>query len=264
VSRLARKRFGQNFLVDRAVIRRIIDTIGPVAGELLIEIGPGHGAITTPLLDSGAELMVVEIDRDLAMALQQRYSQQPLLTIRQADALQTDFGELAGGRPYRLVGNLPYNISTPLVFHVLGLAQPPLDMHFMLQKEVVERLAAAPGGKDYGRLGVMCQNRCEVTPLFTIGPDAFEPAPRVESMFVRLRPRGEPVSGHALLDPLDRVVRAAFSKRRKTLRNSLAGLLTEAQMTEVDIDPGLRAEQLSLEDFIQLARLVSLHGKLGR
>lgn len=264
MSRLARKRFGQNFLVDHAVIRRIIDTIGPVAGDLLIEIGPGHGAITTPLLDSGAELMVVEIDRDLAMALQQRYSQQPLLTIRQADALQTDFGELAGGRPYRLVGNLPYNISTPLVFHVLGLAQPPLDMHFMLQKEVVERLAAAPGGKDYGRLGVMCQNRCEVTPLFTIGPDAFEPAPRVESMFVRLRPRGEPVSGHALLDPLDRVVRAAFSKRRKTLRNSLAGLLTEAQMTEVDIDPGLRAEQLSLEDFIQLARLVSLHGKLGR
>lgn len=255
MSRLARKRFGQNFLVDHAVIRRIIDTIGPVAGDLLIEIGPGHGAITTPLLDSGAELMVVEIDRDLAMALQQRYSQQPLLTIRQADALQTDFGELAGGRPYRLVGNLPYNISTPLVFHVLGLAQPPLDMHFMLQKEVVERLAAAPGGKDYGRLGVMCQNRCEVTPLFTIGPDAFEPAPRVESMFVRLRPRGEPVSGHALLDPLDRVVRAAFSKRRKTLRNSLAGLLTEAQMTEVDIDPGLRAEQLSLEDFIQLARL---------
>lgn len=254
MNRPARKRFGQNFLTDESVIRRIVDTIAPAAGQLLIEIGPGRAALTRALLTTGVDLLVVEIDRDLAADLEQRFSSEDRMQVHQADALQTDFGELAMGRDYRLVGNLPYNISTPLIFHILDQQHRPLDMHFMLQKEVVQRMAAPPGGRSYGRLSVMCQNRCEIAPLFEVGPGSFDPRPKVDSGFVRLTPHAVPLSGYQLEDALDQVVRHAFSKRRKTLRNSLSGLLDADAMQLAGVDPALRAEQLSLDSFVSLAR----------
>jgi len=253
MSHRARKRFGQNFLVEDAVIRRIVDAIAPAKGELLIEIGPGRGALTVPLVGSGADLLVLEIDRDLAGTLQARYEGRADIRVICGDALQTDPGELADDRAYRLVGNLPYNISTPLVFHVLESRKAPVDMHFMLQKEVVERMAAKPGGKRYGRLSVMCQNQCEVVPLFDIDRSSFDPAPKVQSTLVRLLPRREPLSGYAQMPDLNRVVRQAFSRRRKTLRNSLEGLIDANALESLGIDAGLRAEQLSVPDFIRLA-----------
>lgn len=253
MKRTARKRFGQNFLTDSDVIRRITDTIAACNGQLLIEIGPGRAAITRSLLDSGADIMVVEIDRDLVRELENRFGNHPRLQIHNQDALKTDFGILAQGRAYRLVGNLPYNISTPLIFHLLGLQHPPVDMYFMLQKEVVKRMAAEPGNRDYGRLSIMCQNRCEVSPLFEIGPGSFDPMPKVDSGFVRLVPRAEPLSGLALEPRLNQVVRQAFSLRRKTLRNSLRGLLDTTQIQAAGIDPGQRAEQLGLDQFVMLA-----------
>ena len=257
MNRPARKRFGQNFLTDENVIHRITDTIAPQSGELLIEIGPGRAALTASLLESGADLIVVEIDRDLAGDLEQRFSSRQGIQIHTHDALQTDFGKLAQGRPYRLVGNLPYNISTPLIFHVLELSQAPVDMHFMLQKEVVQRMAATPGNKSYGRLSVMCQNLCEVSALFEVGPASFEPRPKVDSAFVRLLPRPAPLSGIHLAADLERVVKQAFSLRRKTLRNSLATLLSKEQIQQAGVDPGQRAEQLSLEQFFALASSLS-------
>ena len=254
MNRPARKRFGQNFLIDENVIRRITKTIAPADGELIIEIGPGRAALTRSLLERSADIAVVEIDRDLARDLEQRFSDQQGLSIHNQDALRTDFGAVAGGRRYRLVGNLPYNISTPLIFHVLKLKHPPVDMHFMLQKEVVTRMAAGPGGRDYGRLSVMCRNRCNVTPLFDVGPESFDPRPRVTSGFVRLEPLETPVSGLDMESSLEQVVRQAFSQRRKTLRNSLSALLTPEQISLANADPGTRAEQLSLEQFIALAQ----------
>jgi len=256
VSHRTRKRFGQNFLVDEAVIRRIADAVAPREGDLLIEIGPGRAALTTALLESGAEVVAVEIDRDLAAELGRRFEGEPRLRLVQGDALRTDFAELAGGHPYRLVGNLPYNISTPLLFHLFECRPPPLDMHFMLQREVVRRMAAEPGGRDWGRLGVACRNLCEVTPLFDIGPESFDPPPRVDSAFVRLVPRAAPLSGTELLPALDEVARTAFSLRRKTLRNSLKGLLGAAQIESAGIDPALRPEQLTLDQFVALARIL--------
>ena len=252
----ARKRFGQNFLVDQDIIHRIRDVIAPATDELLIEIGPGRAALTSALLDSGADLIAVELDRDLAASLEQQFATQARLKICQADALKTDFSSLAQGRPYRLVGNLPYNISTPLIFHILQLETPPSDMHFMLQKEVVDRMAAGPGSRVFGRLSVMVQNRCTVKPLFRVGPESFEPRPRVESSFVRLLPRATPLSGPELEPSLDRVVRQAFSLRRKTLRNSLAPLLSPEQMESVGVNPTFRAEQLDLDSFFALAKLL--------
>ncbi len=253
MKRPARKRFGQNFLTDSHVIRQITDTIAARSGQLLIEIGPGRAAITRTLLDCGADIIVVEIDRDLVRDLEARFEGHPHLQIHNLDALKTDFGSLALGREYRLVGNLPYNISTPLLFHILELHQPPVDMYFMLQKEVVKRMAAVPGGRDYGRLSIMCQNRCEVSPLFEIRPGAFDPKPKVDSSFVRLVPRATPLSGIELQPQLDQVVRKAFSLRRKTLRNSLRGRLEATQIEAAGVDPGQRAEQLSIDQFVTLA-----------
>jgi 16S rRNA (adenine1518-N6/adenine1519-N6)-dimethyltransferase len=256
LSARARKRFGQNFLADPRVITQIVGAVDPQPGEVIVEIGPGRAALTRPLLEAGAIIHALEIDRDLAAALRSEFGAHERLTIHQCDALHADPGELVGGHPYRLVGNLPYNISTPLLFHVLGLARPPRDMHFMLQYEVVRRIAAVPGSRAYGRLGVMCRNRCRATPLFTIGPESFSPAPAVQSGFIRLVPRGEPLSGTALESRLDRLVRTAFSTRRKTLRNSLRSLIPATAMEAAGVDPGLRAEQLSLEQFIALARQI--------
>jgi len=250
----ARKRFGQNFLVDQQAIGDILAAIAPRPGDLVIEIGPGHGALTRPLAASGARLIVVEIDRDLAARLQASGLDCEVVN---EDALRVDFAALAGGCPYRMVGNLPYNISTPLLFHLLGQEPAAVDLHFMLQKEVANRLAAGPGGRNYGRLSLACQNRCEVYSLFELGPEAFEPRPRVDSAFVRLVPRPAPLVEPALQEDFDRVVTRAFSQRRKTLRNSLRPLLSASEIENAGLDPIARPERLSLQDFIRLAACLS-------
>ncbi|MGD8384655.1 MAG: 16S rRNA (adenine(1518)-N(6)/adenine(1519)-N(6))-dimethyltransferase RsmA [Lysobacterales bacterium] len=251
-----RKRFGQNFLRDRRVIDRIIDSIAPAPADLLLEIGPGRGALTEPLLASGAELHVIEIDRDLVAALRQRFDE-GRLHIHNRDALKSDLASIAGLRPFRLVGNLPYNISTPLIFHCLRWSQQIRDMHFMLQKEVVDRLAAEPGSRTYGRLSVMARYRCRVAPLFEVMPESFAPAPKVSSVFLRLLPHDKPPFDAGAEGSLDRVVAAAFNQRRKTLRNALKTVLSAEQIQAAGVDPGQRAEQLHLAQFCALARLLS-------
>ncbi len=251
---VARKRFGQNFLHDGEVINRIIQCIDPQKDDLLVEIGPGRAALTHPLQESGAELHLIELDRDLVTRLQDVFAGCDNVTIHSIDALRADLSEITGGRPCRLVGNLPYNISTPLIFHLLQWHDLLIDMHFMLQKEVVERMAAAPGSRTYGRLSVMTQFRCQVIPLFDVQPGSFSPAPKVCSSIVCLKPLKQPPVDAGSFDKLNRVVRAAFSMRRKTLRNSLKNELTAEQILAAGVDPGQRAEQLSLEQFASLAR----------
>jgi 16S rRNA (adenine1518-N6/adenine1519-N6)-dimethyltransferase len=251
----ARKRFGQNFLSDPLVVRRIVDAISPQAEQLIFEIGPGQAALTLPLADSDAELHLVEIDRDLAGQLARRFEARTNVTLHLGDALKLNFADLAGQRPFRLVGNLPYNISTPLLFHLLQWSDLITDMHFMLQQEVVDRMAAEPGGRTWGRLSVMCQFHCAVTPLFTVPPEAFRPAPKVVSALVRLVPHDEPPVRISDFSRFERLVAQAFSMRRKTLRNSLRGLLDAETIAAAGVDPGLRAEALSLEQFAALADL---------
>jgi len=249
----ARKRFGQNFLHDPAVIQRIVAAVAPAPGQHLVEIGPGQGAITRPLLAACGELDVVELDRDLVGPLAERLADVGTLHIHNTDALRFDFCRLAGDARLRVVGNLPYNISTPLLFHLLGQSGCIEDMHFMLQKEVVARMAAAPGSGDYGRLSVMIQYHCEVIPLFGIGPGAFRPAPKVESAFVRLIPHPRPPVEVKDRATLEHVVRKAFSQRRKTLRNTLRGLLDEDAIRAAGVDPAARAGTLDLQQFAALA-----------
>ena len=248
-----RKRFGQNFLRDQGVIRRIITSIAPAPGDALVEIGPGQGAITTGLLRASGTLDVVELDRDLVRPLAQRCAGDGELRIHSADALTFDFCSLtpAGGR-LRVVGNLPYNISTPLLFHLLERIDCIRDMHFMLQREVVLRMAAEPGCKAYGRLSVMLQSRCRVTPLFDVPPAAFYPAPRVDSAFVRITPLADPP---VIRDParFARLVASAFNQRRKTLRNSLAKLIGSGVFEQAGVDPSLRADALPVAGFVRLA-----------
>lgn len=254
---IARKRFGQNFLHDQQVINRIISSIAPRDTDLLVEIGPGQAALTRPLLESGAELHLIELDRDLVARLQKQFSDESNIHIHSCDALKANLPEITGHRPFRLIGNLPYNISTPLIFHVLQWHALVVDMHFMLQKEVVDRMAASPGSRTYGRLSVMTQFRCHVTPLFDVLPESFSPVPRVISSIVCLRPLKAPPVDAGSFENLERIVSAAFSMRRKTLRNSLRDHLTADQIVAAGIDPGQRAEQLSLSQFAALAR--SLH-----
>jgi len=256
----ARKRFGQNFLHDQQVIDRIIASIAPRTDDLLIEIGPGQAALTRPLLASGAELHLIELDRDLVTHLEKQFSDQPNVIIHSCDALKANLPELTGQRPFRLIGNLPYNISTPLIFHVLQWSDLVIDMHFMLQKEVVERMAAAPGSRTYGRLSVMTQFRARVTRLFDVTPESFSPAPKVHSSIVRLEPLKTPPFDAGSIENLAKVVTAAFSMRRKTLRNSLRSVLDEGQILSAGIEPGQRAEQLSLSEFAALARLITYDG----
>lgn len=251
---VARKRFGQNFLHDQQVINRIVASIAPQPTDLLVEIGPGQAALTQPLLESGAELHIIEIDRDLVVQLEKRFAGHSNITIHSCDALKANLPEITGNRPFRLIGNLPYNISTPLIFHILQWHDLVIDMHFMLQKEVVDRMAAAPGSRTYGRLSVMTQFRCRVTPLFDVLPTSFTPVPRVSSSIVRLQPLKTPPADAGSFKNLQRVVIAAFSKRRKTLRNSLKELLSADEILAVGVDPGQRAEQLSLSQFAALAR----------
>jgi 16S rRNA (adenine1518-N6/adenine1519-N6)-dimethyltransferase len=258
-----RKRFGQHFLHDAKIIGRIIDAIDPKPGERLIEIGPGRGALTWPLLQRTDRLDVIEIDRDLAAALAaQAGTAAPgrKLQIHLQDALRTDFNALRGDGPkLRIVGNLPYNISTPLLFHLLESREAIADMHFMLQKEVVDRIVAAPGGKEYGRLGVMLSVFAQSERLFDVGRGSFHPPPKVTSAVLRLTPSVEPrhpgmsAIGAKAESTLRRVVTAAFSHRRKTLRNALSGLVEAQAMSDCGIDPQWRPEVLTPAQFVQLA-----------
>lgn len=259
----ARKRFGQHFLRDRSVIEHILAEFDPKPGDTVVEIGPGQGALTLPLLDRLGRLYVVELDRDLAAEIPRLCAGRGEVLVHAVDALQFDFTGLAEGRRLRIIGNLPYNISTPLLFHLLEQADAIHDMLFMVQKEVGERLAAPPGGKDYGRLSVMIQWRFEVERLFDVGPGAFTPPPRVDSSIVRLRPRER--AAYTVRDPqrLSRLVQAAFAQRRKTLRNSLRGLVTAEQLVQAGIDPDRRAETLSARDFMRLSEGIPDTAALG-
>jgi 16S rRNA (adenine1518-N6/adenine1519-N6)-dimethyltransferase len=249
----ARKRFGQHFLHDRNIIDKIIATIAPLPEDHIVEIGPGLGAITLPLLDRIGSFDAVEIDRDAIRHLNEVAQSHGTLRIHEGDALEFDFSTLAAGRKLRLVGNLPYNISTPLLFRLIEQREWFVDMHFMLQKEVVDRMAAGAGDDDYGRLSVMLAPWLIVEPLFDIGPGAFRPPPRVVSTFVRLKPHPQPPFALQDLRKFSSVVAAAFSQRRKTLRNSLKPLLTEQQIVLAGIDPGARAEVISPAGFAALA-----------
>ncbi len=252
-----RKRFGQNFLHDHSVINNIISTIQAKPGEHWVEIGPGKGALTEPLLKKGLRLEVVELDRDLVVLLTNMFRQYSQLQIHSTDALKFDFSALvADNEKLRIIGNLPYNISTPLMFHLLNSAYCIDDMHFMLQKEVVDRICAAPGSKKYGRLSVMMQYYCDPELLFVVPPESFEPAPKVMSAIVRLVPHQQPPVQVNDMGMLNRVVTQAFSQRRKTLRNSLKKLIDENAIIALDIDPALRAEALSLNDFAKLSNLL--------
>ncbi|TMN20289.1 16S rRNA (adenine(1518)-N(6)/adenine(1519)-N(6))-dimethyltransferase RsmA [Pseudoxanthomonas sp. X-1] len=251
----AKKSLGQHFLHERHYIDRIVQAVDPKPGDTLVEIGPGQGAITFPLLRRHGALTAIEFDRDLIAPLTAAAQGVGELTIIHRDVLSVDFTELAAGRTLRLVGNLPYNLSSPILFHALDHAASIADMHFMLQKEVVDRMAAGPGSKVYGRLSVMLQAYCEVTPLFVVPPGAFSPPPKVDSAVVRLVPR-DPVRIE-VRDPkrLEAVVRAAFGQRRKTLRNALSGVCEVTQIEAAGIRPDARAEQVAVRDFIALANL---------
>lgn len=255
---VARKRFGQNFLHDPSIISRIISAIRPRPEDHLIEIGPGLGALTEELLDGAGALEAVELDRDLIPVLRTKFFMYgDKFQIHEADALKFDFSSLRSDeRQLRVVGNLPYNISTPLIFHLLSFSGLISDMHFMLQKEVVERLAAQAGDPNYGRLGIMAQYYCRVEKLFLVPPGAFNPPPKVDSAIVRLTPYEElPLKAK---DPaiLQDVVRTAFGQRRKTLRNNLKPLLSADQLEAIGIDSSLRPERLTLAEFINIADTV--------
>jgi len=258
----ARKRFGQNFLHDPHVIKRIVDSIGAKAGEHMLEIGPGQGALTIPIVNSGARLDVVELDRDLAAWLQNHFADCERFKLHLGDVLKFDLHTLTTvPHSLRVVGNLPYNISTPCLFHLLSSVELISDMTFMLQKEVVQRLAAGPDDDNYGRLSVMVQYYCQVDHLFDVPPGAFKPAPKVTSAIVRLRPHAA-VSGklpYQVDDPalFQALVRDAFSQRRKTLKNCLTNLILELSPESLPVDLSLRAENLGVADFVQLCNAIS-------
>ncbi|MCQ8849989.1 16S rRNA (adenine(1518)-N(6)/adenine(1519)-N(6))-dimethyltransferase [Alteromonas sp. KS69] len=258
----ARKRFGQNFLHDDYVIGQIVSAINPQHEQNLVEIGPGLGALTDPVCDEVEALTVIELDRDLAKRLREHPFNGDKLTVIEQDAMTMDFTELAKTMPVkdkglRVFGNLPYNISTPLMFHLFSHAACVDDMHFMLQKEVVNRLAAGHGSKSYGRLSVMAQYYCKVMPVLNVPPGAFKPPPKVDSAVVRLIPHKTPPVDVVSVATLERVCAQAFNQRRKTIRNSLKESLTEAQISALGINPTVRAEVLSLQDFATIANAVS-------
>ena len=257
----ARKRFGQNFLHDPWIIERIVAAIHPQPGEAMIEIGPGLAALTDPIAQRVEHMSVIEIDRDLATRLASHPFLKDKLTIYQQDALTFDFAALATqlGKPLRVFGNLPYNISTPLMFALFSYSHAICDMHFMLQKEVVNRLVAAPNSKAYGRLSVMAQYYCKVIPVLEVPPSAFKPAPKVDSAVVRLIPHqhiAQPVDDMALFS---RIVTEAFTQRRKTIRNSLANFISAEQLTALGFDLNLRAENVSVEAYCRLANWIAHH-----
>jgi len=246
-----RKRFGQHFLTDPGVIDAIVAAISPHNDDVVVEIGPGQGAITRPLAKRAGTLHAIELDRDLAARLRKEYHDSTNVTLHEADALKFDFAAL--GDSLRIVGNLPYNISTPLLFHLLDYRQQIIDMHFMLQKEVVDRMAAPPGSKTYGRLSIMLGCRFQIDALFDVDRQAFEPPPDVTSAIVRLAPL--PADTYVINDEqvFAKLVAQAFSQRRKTIRNSLRTMLDESVLKSVGIDPGLRPEAIAIADYVRLA-----------
>lgn len=254
---IARKRFGQNFLIDPQVIADIVNAVAPKRGDCVVEIGPGLGALTDPLLKRLDHLHVVEIDRDIISRLKKKYSSDQL-TIHAGDALDFDFSSLSDAESsLHIVGNLPYNISTPLLFHLAGFAHLVYDMHFMLQKEVVERMVAEPGTSDFGRLSVMLQYRFVMDWLLDVPPESFEPAPKVDSAVIRLIPR---IPGEIVVKDESRfaaLVSAAFAQRRKMLRNNFKGILDDAGFEKLNISPTARAEDLSVEDYVRIANALT-------
>jgi 16S rRNA (adenine1518-N6/adenine1519-N6)-dimethyltransferase len=248
----ARKRFGQNFLHDPTVIQRIIDAIHPQKEDHIVEIGPGKGALTKLLLNHVDQLAVVEIDRDLIATLKTNFADENRLIIHEADALRVAFDSF-NRSDLRIVGNLPYNISTPILFHLLNYRDCIKDMLFMLQKEVVERICAKSGNKQYGRLSIMLQYYCDVESLFVIKPNAFTPSPKVDSAIVQLSPLAEPRYELHDHESLKIIVRDAFSQRRKTIRNALRKHLDETSIKDADIAPDSRAENLNIAEFVKLA-----------
>ena len=253
---IARKRFGQNFLHDKLVLADIIHAIAPQEGETMVEIGPGLGAMTQLLMKQLGQMHVVELDRDLVARLQSTFNPAQL-TIHAGDALKFDFSTIpvAPGQKLRVVGNLPYNISSPLLFHLAAIAPLVQDQHFMLQKEVVERMVAEPGSKTYGRLSVMLQWRYKMALMFVVPPTAFDPPPRVESAIVRMIPLEHMLPCDQ--ESLEAVVMKAFSQRRKVIRNCLAGMFTEQQIIDAGIDPSMRPETVGLVQYVALANLLT-------
>lgn len=251
----ARKRFGQNFLHDPQVIGRIVKAIAPKPNDLLVEIGPGLGALTEPVAEAAGHLTVIELDRDLAERLVQHPTLANKLTVHQADAMKFDFTSLAQeGKKLKIFGNLPYNISTPLLFHLFQYADLIENMHFMLQKEVVQRMTAVHGSKAFGRLSVMTQYYCEAMPVVEVGPGAFKPAPKVDSAVVRLLPRAVAERAAVPAEVLNRVCLEAFNQRRKTLRNCFSNFASAEQLEQLGLNPGLRPEQLAVADFVRVAQ----------
>jgi 16S rRNA (adenine1518-N6/adenine1519-N6)-dimethyltransferase len=251
----ARRRFGQNFLADPHYVARILDAVDPRPGDHVVEIGPGLGALTADLIARAGHIDAIEIDRDLAARLRATFAPERL-TLHEGDALAFDFARLPA--PLRIVGNLPYNVSTPLLFHLAAFAPRLADLHVMLQREVVARMAAVPGTPDYGRLTVMLQARFRVARLFVIPPGAFRPAPRVDSAFARLVPLGAAEAPRIADEALfARIVAAAFGQRRKTLRNALAGACDEARFAAAGVSPSARGETLAVADFARLANALA-------
>lgn len=259
----ARKRFGQNFLTDQFIIDSIVNAMNPLVGQAIVEIGPGLGALTEPVGERMDKMTVVELDRDLAARLHVHPKLKDKLTIIQQDAMTVDFGQIAKehGQSLRVFGNLPYNISTPLMFHLFSYTNAIADMNFMLQKEVVNRLVAGPGTKAYGRLSVMAQYYCQVIPILEVPPTAFTPAPKVDSAIVRLIPHKNipyPVQDIRILA---QITTQAFNQRRKTLRNSLGNIFSVEQLTKLGVDPSTRAENISVEQYCKMANWLSSQPK---
>lgn len=256
---LARKRFGQNFLNDAFVIDSIVSAIHPQKDDAMVEIGPGLGALTEPVGERLDKLTVIELDRDLAARLKTHPFLGPKLTIYQQDAMTMDFSELSRelGQPLRVFGNLPYNISTPLMFHLFSYTNAIQDMHFMLQKEVVNRLVAGPNSKAYGRLSVMAQYYCQIIPVLEVPPSAFTPAPKVDSAVVRLVPHATLPHPVKALRILSRLTTEAFNQRRKTIRNSLGNVFSVEVLNKLNIDPTLRAENLSVAQYCEMANYLA-------
>ena len=259
VTHKARKRFGQNFLHDHGVIRRIIHSIAPHESDQIVEIGPGLGALTEELLSEAGELDAIELDRDLPPILRTKFfNYGDKFRIHEADAMKFDFSSLRkGDKRLRIVGNLPYNISTQLIFHLLSHSDNVEDMHFMLQKEVVDRMAAGPGENNYGRLSIMAQYFCKVESLFTVPPGAFNPAPKVDSAIIRLTPYQTLPDVAEDKEQFETVVRTAFNMRRKTLRNNLKPLLSADDLESIGIDPTLRPERLSVANFVTISNFLT-------
>ena len=253
-----RKRFGQHFLHDKNIIDRIINVINPSPDQTIVEIGPGQGALTLPLLKRTGELHVVEIDRDLAQEITTLGKTHGTVHMHCVDALEFDLKNISD-KPIKVVGNLPYNISTPLIFHLLGQMDGISEMIFMLQEEVVDRLIAGPGSKTYGRLSVMVQSQCMVEKLFRVGHGAFKPPPKVGSAVVRLTPHHQAIAEIKNHAAFTLIVRECFNQRRKVLRNALRNLLTSEQIQSLDIDPGLRPERLTINQFAALANYYHNH-----